>query len=354
MTGKRVGTVLFFILLAGSSLLLLRLFWSYLPAIMLALLIAGIFYPIHKRITHLLGERPSFAAFLTTLLVLLVLVIPAGWFFTTLSNEAFDFYVNTRDAVSIGHLQDVLESDNIWVQRVRRFAAMAGIDLDQSNLAKVSSAIGKNVGLFLYKQVSNVASNLLSFLVHFFLMIMMIFFLFRDGTRLRNYLVELLPVPREQLEKVAHTFYEMGRVIILVNGLSGLTQGFLGGLGFFFFGIESPFLWGTVIAFMAFLPIIGASVVFIPATAIMILQGKLAAGLLFFAYNVFYSSTIEYLIKPRLIGHGVHMNSLLVFIGIIGGIKLYGIMGILYGPLVITVFLTLAEIYRLEYQEGSV
>ncbi|VBB44206.1 conserved membrane hypothetical protein [uncultured Desulfatiglans sp.] len=354
MNGKRVGTVLFFILLVGSSLLLLRLFWSYLPAIMLALLITGIFYPIHKRILSFLRENSSFAALLTTLLVLLVLVIPAGWFFTILSNEAFDFYVNTRDAVSIGHLQDILESDNIWVQRLRRFAAMGGIDVDQANVAKLSSAVGKNVGLFLYKQVSNVASNLLSFLVHFFLMIMTIFFLFRDGARLKSYLVELLPVPREQLEKVAHTFYEMGRVIIVVNGLSGLTQGFLGGLGFFLFGMKSPFLWGTVIAFMAFLPIIGASIVFLPATAIMILQGHLAPGILFLAYNVFYSSIIEYLIKPRLIGQGVHMNSLLVFIGIIGGIKLYGIMGILYGPLAITVFLTLAEIYRLEYQEASV
>ena len=71
-------------------------------------------------------------------------------------------------------------------------------------------------------------------------------------------------------------------------------------------------------------------------------------------YNVIYSSIIEYLVKPRVIGKGMQMNSLLVFVGIIGGIKLFGILGIIYGPLIITIFLTLAEIYRLEYKEHPV
>ena len=105
---------------------------------------------------------------------------------------------------------------------------------------------------------------------------------------------------------------------------------------------------------MAFLPVIGASIVFIPATAILLLHGKTTAGLGFLTYNVCYSSIIEYLIKPKLIGQEMRMNSLLVFIGIIGGIKLFGILGIIYGPLIITIFLTLAEIYRQEYKEQRI
>ena len=160
-----------------------------------------------------------------------------------------------------------------------------------------------------------------------------------------------LPVPTDQLEKVANKFREMARAIIVGNGLSGIVQGILGGLGFSLFGLPSPFLWGTVIAFMAFLPVIGASFIYIPATVILLAKGKIGAGIGFLIYNILYSSIIEYLIKPRLIGQGMKMNSLLVFIGIIGGLKLFGIMGLVYGPLIITVFLTLAEIYRLEYKE---
>jgi predicted PurR-regulated permease PerM len=99
------------------------------------------------------------------------------------------------------------------------------------------------------------------------------------------------------------------------------------------------------------LPVIGASVVFIPAAIVLLIQGKVGIGVGYLIYNMVYSSIIEYVIKPRLIGKGMQMNSLLVFIGIIGGIKLFGIMGIIYGPLIITIFLTLAEIYRLEYKE---
>jgi predicted PurR-regulated permease PerM len=104
---------------------------------------------------------------------------------------------------------------------------------------------------------------------------------------------------------------------------------------------------------MAFLPIIGASIVFVPAVILLIVQGKTALALGYLAYNIGYSSFIEYVAKPRLIGRGMHMNSLLVFIGILGGIKLFGILGVIYGPLIITIFLTLAEIYRIEYRQHA-
>ena len=113
---------------------------------------------------------------------------------------------------------------------------------------------------------------------------MTIFYLFQDGARLKAYLIELIPVPREQIEKVANKFQEMGRALIVGNGLSGIIQGIFGGFGFYFFGLGSPFLWGTVITFMAFLPIVGATAVFIPAAIILLLQGNtgLALGYLYF------------------------------------------------------------------------
>jgi predicted PurR-regulated permease PerM len=184
-------------------------------------------------------------------------------------------------------------------------------------------------------------------------MMMIIYYIFRDGERLKNYISELLPFPMGQQELVVNKFREMGRAVIFGNALSGIIQGILGGFGFFIFGLGSPILWGTVIGFMAFLPIIGASVVFIPTTVILLIQGKSSIALGYLIYNVLYSSIMEYVIKPRLIGKGMQMNPILVFIGILGGIKLFGILGIIYGPLIVTIFLTLAEIYRLEYKETT-
>jgi predicted PurR-regulated permease PerM len=105
---------------------------------------------------------------------------------------------------------------------------------------------------------------------------------------------------------------------------------------------------------MAFLPFIGATIVYVPAFIILILQGKTGTAIGFLVYNGAYSIIMEYLFKPRMIGKGMRMNALLVFIGILGGIKLFGILGIIYGPLIMTIFITLAELYRLEYKEAMV
>jgi len=344
---------IFLIVLLGAVILLFRLFWAYLSAIILALLISSAFYPIYAWIRKIFKEREQSASIFMSILILLLLIIPLGGFVGTLSNEAFNFYVRTKDSVSLQKITQSLQGDSVWAQRIRRAGKLANIDFNAETIENLAAAIGKNVGLFLSKQLSSFASNLLNFLIHFFLMMMIIYYIFRDGERLKNYISELLPFPMAQQELVVNKFREMGRAVIFGNALSGIIQGILGGIGFLIFGLGSPILWGTVIGFMAFLPVIGASVVFIPATVILLIQGKSGIAIGYLIYNVFYSSIMEYGIKPRLIGKGMQMNPILVFIGILGGLKLFGILGIIYGPLIVTIFLTLAEIYRLEYKETT-
>jgi len=348
---KQYGSRLFLIIFFCFVVLLLAILWTYVSSIVLALLITSVFFPMYLWVKKYFKGRENSASMVMSLVVLLVLVIPVGWFVGTLSNEAFDFYNKTRNAVSLKRLQQTLKSDSVWVLRAKKIGEMTGIELTSDTIEELSSSVGRTVGLFLYKQISSAASNLFSLLVHFFLMMMVIFYLFRDGLRLKDYLTQLIPIPEMQLEKIVKKFHEMGRSLIVGNGLCGIIQGILGGFGFAIFGLHSPFLLGTVIAFMAFLPVIGASVVFIPAGIILIVQGKLWLGIGYLIYNILYSSIIEYVIKPRLIGKRMQMNSFFVFIGIIGGIKLFGMIGIVYGPLIITIFLTLAEIYRLEYKD---
>jgi predicted PurR-regulated permease PerM len=289
-----------------------------------------------------------------TIFIFLVLVIPVGGFVGTLSNEAFDFYRRSRDAVSLLKIQQILEGDSIWAQRIRKVGDLTGIEVNPETIEELATELGRNVGLFLSKQLRSMASNLLNFLIHFFLMMLIVYYVFRDGERLKDYISELLPFPIEQQELVVSKFREMARAVIVGNGLNGIIQGILGGFGFFFFGLGSPFLWGTLIGFMAFLPFIGASIVYVPAFIILILQGQTGTALGFLVYNGAYSLIMEYLFKPRMIGKGMRMNALLVFIGILGGIKLFGILGIIYGPLIMTIFITLAELYRLEYKEAMV
>jgi predicted PurR-regulated permease PerM len=348
---KRLIARFFLIVLLGAALLLFRLFWTYISAIVLALLTASAFHPLYSWLRRKIGGREHAAALVMTIVIFFVVIFPMGWFVGTLSNEAFDFYGRTRDAVSLSEIREIIQGDSIWAQRIRKAQEYLGIELSTQAIEQLAASIGKNVGLYLSRQIKSVASNLLNFLVHFFLMMLTVYYILRDGDRLKNYISELLPFPIGQQNLVVNKFREMARAIIFGNGVNGIIQGVLGGIGFFLFGLPSPFLWGTIIGFMAFLPIIGSSVVFIPAGVILLLQGKHGLALAFLIYNGLYSATMEYLVKPRLIGKEMRMNPLLVFFAILGGMKLFGILGIIYGPLITTIFLTLAEIYRLEYKE---
>ena len=351
---KSFVSKVFLVVLIGVLILLLRLFWAYMSAIILALLVASAFYPLYARVKKLFKGEERGASMLMTIFIFLVLVIPVGGFVGTLSNEAFDFYRRSREAVSLLKIQEILEGDSIWAQRIKKVGALTGIEVNPETLEDLATALGKNVGLFLSKQLRSIASNLLNFLIDFFLMMLIVYYIFRDGERLKNYISELLPFPIEQQELVVSKFREMARAIIVGNGLNGIIQGIIGGFGFFFFDLGSPFLWGTLIGFMAFLPFIGASIVYVPAFIILILHGQTGTAIGFLVYNGTYSVIMEYLFKPRMIGKGMRMNSLLVFIGILGGIKIFGILGIIYGPLIMTIFITLAELYRLEYKEAMV
>lgn len=362
--------LLFYGILFIFLILFAWLCWSFLPAIVLGLLIASAFYPLYTWYKKLYKGKESFKALSMTVIVLLVIIIPVWGFVGSLYKEAAGFYGRTKDRVSEPKTQELLESDSVWAERIkklhdsflaekiREFSELTNIEIDTEDIQDFITSTIKDVGLFLTKQVRSIiqaiVTNLLSFLLHFLLMILIIYHIFKDGEQLKNYLLSLLPFPESQQELILNKFREMGRAIIIGNGLSGIIQGILGGFAFYLFDLGSPIIWGTVMGFLAFLPVIGASVVFIPATLVLLLQGKTGASLVFFIYNASYSACIEYLIKPKLIGQGMRMNTIFVFIGILGGLKLWGILGIVYGPFILTIIFTLFEIYRLEYGTASI
>ncbi len=341
---------LFYVILFIFLGLLCWLCWTFLSAIVLGLVITSAFYPLYSWYKELFKGKEVFKAVSMTIFIFLVLTIPISGFVGSLYQEALDLYGKTKNSVSLQKIQEKLDSDTIWVKRLKKTSELLNIELDSQSLEKTIATKVKDFGLYLTTQLSSVATNLMSFLLNFLLMMLIIYYIFKDGPRLNSYLLSLLPFPKAQQELILDKFHEMGRAIIFGNGLSGIIQGILGGFAFYFFGLGSPLLWGTVMGFLAFLPVIGASVVFIPATIILLLQDKIGASIAYFIYNATYSMIIEYFIKPKLIGKGMKMNTILVFIGILGGLKLWGILGIIYGPFIVTIIFTLLEIYRLEYR----
>ncbi len=346
-TSSNIILWFFLALFLVSAFLLGRLLFPFVSVIILGAVVTGIFKPVYIFLRRKIN--PTFASLLTCALVFFILFIPTLFFVGILSKEAYGLYLMGKGAVISDQVKNILETSKI-LEKINLFLSNFHMEITGTELNKGISEIGKVVGLFLYQQASSIASNVLNFFVYFFFMLLVIYYLLIDGDRLVSFIIDLSPLPQEQDKKLIQKFKDMAGAILIGNGLCGMIQGVAGGLVFSLFGLKSPFLWGVIMGLLAFLPIIGVGAVFIPAAVFLIFKGRIAAGIFFIVFYVLLSGGVEYLLKPKLVGKRVKMHTLLVFLSIIGGLKLFGILGIIYGPLVTTAFLTLTDIYYTSYQ----
>jgi len=350
MQDKTSGNIILWFFLAlflVSAFLLGRLLLPFVSVIILGAVVTGIFNPVYIFLRRKIN--PTFSSLLTCALVFFILFIPTLFFVGILSKEAYGLYLMGKGAVISDQVKSILETSTI-LEKINLFLSNFNIEITGTELNKGISELGKVVGLFLYQQASSIASNVLNFFVYFFFMLLVIYYLLIDGDRLVSFIIDLSPLPQEQDEKLIQKFKDMAGAILIGNGLCGMIQGVAGGLVFSLFGLKSAFLWGVIMGLLAFLPIIGVGAVFIPAAVFLIFKGRIAVGIFFIVFYVLLSGGVEYLLKPKLVGKRVKMHPLLVFLSIIGGLQVFGILGIIYGPLVTTAFLTLTDIYYTSYQ----
>lgn len=349
---SRPVTVFFMLVFTVSALLLGRLLWEFLTPIMLAGALASLSVPILARLTRWLDGRKRLAAGLTTALIVVCVIAPIAVLVVSLSQQAYGIYLDTRVVSMTERLRQLLESDSQIAEKARRAAELMGVDASPQGLVEASAAGLKAVGLWVYDQLRGVAANTVSLLLDFVVMVLLVFTFLSEGSRLKRWLMELSPLPTSEEEELLTRFALIGRAVFLGNGVSGLLQGVLGGVGFAMVGLGHALLWGTVMGFLALLPIAGASMVFVPAAAWLALQGHTPTAIGFLAYNLIYVGLVEYVLKPRLIGSSSRMNSVFVFVSILAGLKLFGLIGIFYGPLFVAMFLTLSEMYLTRYQHA--
>jgi len=317
----------FFLAIFIVSIFLLGwLLKPFVATIVLAAVVTGVFTPVYRLIRKQCNQ--SVSSLITCLLIFIVLFIPIISFCGILTKEAADLYRMGKEAVISGQIKTLLETTQA-VDKTNLFLSNLGTDLSFEDLNETITKAGEAVGRFLFEQASSITKNVFRFIVNFFFMLIIIYYLLIDGRRLLCFISDLSPLPQEQDEKLLKKFKDMAGAILIGNGLGGLIQGFAGGVVFWLFGLNSPFLWGVIMGLLAFLPIIGIGVVFIPTSIYLFLKGRVAAGLFFIIFYCILSFGTEYLFKPKLVGERVKMHTLLVFLAIIGGLKLFGILGII-------------------------
>lgn len=336
----------FLLIFLISTIFLGYILWPFWSILVLSFLLTNIFRPMYKLLHGRMHQ--SVASILTCLLIILIVFIPLFFFVGALSSEALGLYHWGR-STQIGTKIQLFMQDSPLILQMQNYLDGFGFSFEPSQITAMFSYLAKNAGLFVYNQASSWAANVLQFVFMFFMMILTIFFLLIDQDRLVKFLIALSPMPDDEDRLLLEKFEEIANAILKGNGICGLIQGILGGAIFAILGLSSPILWGGIMAILAFLPIFGIGLVMIPASLVLVLNDRVGSGIFLFIFYLTLSFSIEYLVKPKMVGDEVQMHTLLVFLSIIGGLSVYGVLGIIYGPLIVTAFLTLTEIYLAKY-----
>lgn len=351
MRNRNRDIFFYFLILFGiSAFLLFKLFSPFLNVLALALIIAALFSPVNK---YLLSHHfhPVAASITTCMLVFLIIFIPVVFVAGSLTSQAYQLYIFSLNSITVEDVQHLFSRDSIIINGIRYIIDRFNLPITPADITAVVQKVGSELGLTVYTQLKTVASNIIGFLLNFMFLLFIDYFLFIDGPQLFRYILELSPMPDDQETMILEKFREISYTILVINGISGIIQGLVGGTVFYLAGIPSAILWGFIMMILAFLPIIGISILFIPASLYFIITGHLAKGLFMFFFFAILTGVIEYIIKPWLVGNTSRIHPLLVFISIIGGLQLFGLTGILYGPITVAVFLVFAEIYKLHYEQ---
>jgi predicted PurR-regulated permease PerM len=337
----------FLFLLTLAALILGGILWPFWQFLLLSFLLSGIFRPVYQQLNRWV---PSWtASLLTCTLITLIVFLPLIVCISEFLSEAIHLYRYGRDTNVLLKLQQLVQ-DNILITQAQAVLKGFGLNLGPIDVPAIVSGLSKTVGVFIYNQAAAWAANIVNFALQFCMLVMVSFFLLRDIDYLIDFLIRLSPLPKNQNKLLMEKFMEIAGSILIGNGLNGLLQGVLGGVFIALLGLKAPVFYGVVMGVLAFLPLFGIGLVLVPTAAILLLNGffgQAAATLLFYLSVTF---SVKYLIQPRLFRSRVKMHTLLIFLSIIGGVSLFGILGVIYGPLIVTAFLTLAELYLHEYR----
>jgi len=333
-----MGILVFFVIKPFISVLLTSIFLAY------------IFYPLYLWLNKKVKNK-NLSASIVLFVVILIILLPLFFVLNTVTQEAYVSYLLSKQKI-LG-LGDTLKKCD---PSTNSLCGMINVIGDFLSDPKVQYHLKDNVEKisgYIVDSVSNLLFSIPKFLLSFFVMLFTMFYLFKDGASMGDNLKRVLPL-RDVYKQ--HLFERFGNVTFsIVYGymVVAIIQGVLAAIGFFIFGVRSPIIWGIVVVFAALIPVIGTGIVWLPLALTKLLNGivansagEIVGGILFILYGAIIISSIDNLIRPKIIGDKAKIHPILVLVGALGGLYMLGFIGVVVGPLILTLFVTFVQAYE--------
>ena len=333
----------FLLLLAAVSVAFAWILWPFSGAILWGTVLAVVFTPLYRRLLRATRQRPNLAALAAVTIILLIVILPLAMVGGLIVREAAAFYRR----VASGEL----DLANVFGQGFAALPAWATGLADQfglTDLGAVRELLSGQLARgsqFLAAQAISIGQNTFDFIVSLFVVLYLLFFLLRDGDVIAARIRSAVPLNAEQRRALFGRFTTVIRATVKGTVVVAAVQGALGGLIFWFLGIKAALLWAAVMALLSLLPAVGAALVWLPVSLYLLVSGAVWQGVVLIAYGVLVIGTVDNFLRPILVGQDTRMPDYLVLVSTLGGIAIFGINGLVIGPVIAALFIASWDLF---------
>lgn len=329
--------------LVAATVIALYLCWlmvkPFVGVLGWAAVLVIVFYPVHKRISQHI-KRPSVSALVSCILVILTILVPVVLVTIAVLNELSGAMQSLQSATAY-----VLDPNSAYTGRILRWLGQY-VNIDQLRseqylLDQIKGRSGSIAG-----QTLGFLGGVVGVIVQMFFVIFTMYYLFRDGDRILDAVRDSLPLNKKQaVTIVARARDVIGASVYGVFTIA-IIQGTLGGLAFWLLGLPSAIVWGVAMIFLSMIPMLGAFLVWVPAAIYLALAGHPVKAVLLTLWGTLAIGMIDNFLRPYIVGGRTKLHELLIFFSVLGGLKVFGVLGIVLGPVVLAITLALVDVFR--------
>jgi predicted PurR-regulated permease PerM len=341
--GKEIMSKAFLlVLMAAVIYACFRIFKPFLDEILVAAILVSIFYTPYEHLTRILGGRKRIASILMCLLVTLLVILP-------LAN--FIVYAAQRSAVGYQSTVAFIKESQLGTKAIGGYLAKYNfLGLSGATVESIVAEVAGSLKDWLASGAANFIKGTTNFVISMVLILLTMFFFFIDGPKMVERIMYWTPLPNKYDREIFKKFRDVSFSTIVSSFATAIAQGIIGAIGFTIVGLPA-FFAGVTISLFSLMPYIGASIIWVPVGIYLIVIGKLWSGVFILLWGALVISTVDNLIRAYVIRGKAQVHPIFVIFSILGGVSLFGFWGVIFGPLIISIAVTIFHIYEMEYQQ---
>ncbi len=348
-TNNQYEKIVPFVIFLFALFLFFKIIEPMITIFLGSILVTYMFYPLYKRVRKRISNQ-FVSIILTMLVIVIILLLPFSYIVSEVTRQGFEFYNSLSNNIAKGALFGIgcTSADSKICSLI-------------NNIEKLSAQGLSTIGL--ENRLQKLLPHLQEILTNYFIeiplailnggfILFISFFLFKDGENVIQKIIDWLPIRKKAIKKLMDKLENVTHAVVFGSLFVALAQGFVGIIGFYIFGVPLPIFWGVMMIFSSMIPPVGTAIIWVPASLYMVLTGylindyvTLSKGIGLFLYGVLIMSTIDNILRIKIMAKA-DVHPLIVIAGVVGGVNLFGIIGLFLGPILLPLLITYFETFR--------